>query len=318
MNYLYLDPSFKPFGSTEIYHDTKTYSGGEENVRIKTLSLELITSLNDHVGLDQDITIVHRCNSSSDLMRIIIANDALKNAGAKKIHLFLPYLPYARQDSIHVEGESLSIKVFANLINSCKFESVTLFDPHSNVGPALIENVKIDNERYYRFVRLCLSDIISKTKSSIDDIKIVSPDAGAYKKIFKTCKEIKFDGGIVICNKARNLKTIEIESLVVVGDVKDKVCIIIDDICDGGRTFAEVGQQLKEKGARAVYLIVTHGIFSYGEDQIKAGINHVWSTNSFKSYESDFVTFIDIGNISIMKLFMSITNDEFSTIIPKQ
>ncbi len=302
MNYLYLDPNFKTFGSNEIYHDTKTYSGGEENVRVKSSSLQLLSNLSSIPNLESDVTIVHRCNSSSDFMRILLANDALKIAGVKKIHLYMPYLPYARQDSIHVEGESLSVKIFANIINSCEFESVTLLDPHSNVGPALIDNVKIDNERYYKFVRMCVADIVHYSQSSIDDIKIVSPDAGAYKKIFKTCKEIKYNGDIIICNKARNLKTIEIESLIVVGDVKDKICILIDDICDGGRTFAEVGKQLKDKGAKAVYLIVTHGIFSYGEDQIKEGVDHVWSTNSFKSFESDFITFIDVGTVQKMKI----------------
>jgi ribose-phosphate pyrophosphokinase len=70
--------------------------------------------------------------------------------------------------------------------------------------------------------------------------------------------------------------------------------VIIDDICDGGRTFAELGAQLKEQGAALVFLIVTHGILSYGEEQLKPHIDHMWMTNSFRDYESEFATLLKL------------------------
>lgn len=98
MRYLYLDKTFKPFGEgAEINYDASTFKGGEEHVRIKNLRID-----------KEQVTIVSRCNSSTDVMRILMANDALKRVGGvEKIHLYIPYLPYARQDKVMVDGEAL-------------------------------------------------------------------------------------------------------------------------------------------------------------------------------------------------------------------
>jgi ribose-phosphate pyrophosphokinase len=285
MKYLYLDQKYKPFltdmsSSSEITHESKTWAGGEEHIRITYVyPLE-----------NEKVVIVSRCNTSSEVMRILMANDALQRLGVETIHLFVPYLPYARQDDVMNQGEALSCKVFADLINTCGFKSVSVLDPHSNVEIAQIKNFKILVNEYYRFV----TEAFTKISKTINGTPcVVSPDSGAYKKIFKTCSAIGFNGDIVSANKARNLATGEIISLTISGDVKDRDCVIIDDICDGGRTFAEVAEQLKALGAKSVFLIATHGIFSYGEDQLKPNIDHVYTTNSFREFKSDFITFLE-------------------------
>ena len=279
MLYLNLDPEFKPFNREEILHLSSTFKGGEEHIKITKSNPE------------EEVTITHRVNSSSDLMKVVLANDALQRIGHKDIHLYIPYLPYARQDRVMVEGEPLSIKVFANIINACQFASVTVLDPHSDVGPALIDRVKIETN--HTFVRKVFLDL---SLSGIDhnQIAVISPDAGAYKKIYKTCESIEFTGELVLCNKVRNLKTGEIIKQTVDGNVTDKVCVIIDDICDGGRTFIELAKQLKDKGAKSVILIITHGIFSYGVEPLQPMVDHVYSTDSFREFQSDYVTFINI------------------------
>ena len=299
MKYLYLDPTFKPFGTDdEIKCTFSTWKGGEEHCRIE----EPLQSFIDHLDPDGEggffpvykpVKIVSRANNSSEVFRILLAQDALFRMGIEEIHLFTPYLPYARQDQVMVKGESLSSKVYARQINSCNFKTVSMIDPHSGVGPALLDRPKILGQGYLDFVKIAFSQISDSNPC------VVSPDAGAYKKIYKTCEGINFKGDIVLCNKVRNLATTEIINLTVVGDVKDRTCVIIDDICDGGRTFAELGKQLKEMGAKAVYLIVTHGLFSYGEEQLKPHVDHVWSTDSFRSFESEFVTFIPLNNKTI-------------------
>jgi ribose-phosphate pyrophosphokinase len=279
MIYLNLNPEFTPFQGEEVLHQSSTFKGGEEHVKI--------TKSNPH----EEVTITHRVNSSSDLMKVVLANDALQRIGHERIHLYIPYLPYARQDRVMVEGEPLSIKVFANVINACQFTSVTVLDPHSDVGPALIDRVNIVTN--HAFVESAFYDLHLK---GIDhnQIAVISPDAGAYKKIYKTCESIKFTGELVLCNKVRNLKTGEIIKQTVDGNVTDKVCVIIDDICDGGRTFIELAKQLKDKGAKSVILIITHGIFSYGVEPLQPMVDHVYSTNSFREFQSDYVTFINI------------------------
>jgi ribose-phosphate pyrophosphokinase len=279
MLFLNLDPQFKPFSGREIEFEKFTFKGGEEHIKIFDFRP------------NEEITIVHRINSSSDLMLLILANDALQRIGHKQIHAYIPYLPYARQDRVMVKGEPLSIKVFANLINSCNFSSVTLLDPHSDVGPALIDRVKIVTN--YEIVQQAFYDLHLK-RIEHRDIAMISPDAGAYKKIYKTCERIGFTGELVLCNKVRDLKTGNIIKQTVDGNVIDKVCVIIDDICDGGRTFIELGKQLKEKGAKSVILIVTHGIFSFGTEPLQGVIDHVYSSKSFREFKSDYVTFLNL------------------------
>lgn len=277
---LNLDPEFNPFmDATPLDFECFTFKGGEEHIKIK----EFLPHL--------PVTITHRINSSSDLIRVVMANDALRRIGHKEIHLYMPYLPYARQDRVMVKGEPLSIRVFAQIINSCNFESVTVLDPHSDVGPALIDRIQIDTN--HEFVKLALHDLHLKGIDH-DQIAVISPDAGAYKKIYKTCESAQFTGSLVLCNKVRNLKTGEIINMSFDGDVTDKVCLIIDDICDGGRTFIELGNQLKSRGAKSVILIVTHGIFSYGTEPLVGVIDSVYSTDSFRTFLSHFVKFIQI------------------------
>jgi ribose-phosphate pyrophosphokinase len=279
---LNLDPEFRPYPEDSLEYKTFTFKGGEEHIEI------------DKTNDNTSVIITHRINSSSALMRVILANDALRRLGYREVHLYIPYLPYARQDRVMVEGEPLSIRVFADLINACKFDSVTVLDPHSDVGPALIDRIIVDTN--HEFVEESFESLVKKQGHRSSEIAVISPDAGAYKKIYKTCEKIqhRFSGTIISANKVRNLKTGVIQSLTFDGDVANKVCVIIDDICDGGRTFIELAKQLKSQGAKRVYLIVTHGIFSYGVEPLKEHLDGVFSTNSFRSFDSEFVEFIEI------------------------
>ena len=297
MKYLYLQQDFKPFTNSSITdsrlmfkdwisNEVSTFKGGEEQIRIT-----------DPIKEDDEVIIVSRATSSTEVMRILMANDALQRLGVKNIYLFIPYLPYARQDRVMVQGEALSIKVFANLINSCNFKQVSVLDPHSDVGMALLNNSKNLTDLYYEYVRKVVFHIVVTDSIKSGKVAIISPDAGAYKKIYKTCENIQFKGDLIICNKNRNLQTNEITGTSITGKVKGKTCIIIDDICDGGRTFAELGKALKEAGAEKVILVVTHGIFSYGEDQIKGPVDHVYTTDSFRDIESDFITLVKLETL---------------------
>ena len=273
MLYLNLDPNFKPFswGTSDISHESFIFSGGEVHIKLKDFLPH------------EEVTIVHRVNSSADLMKVVMANDALQRAGHKEISLYMPYLPYARQDRVMTKGEPLSIKVFTQIINSCNFKRVTILDPHSDAGPALLDQVEIIPN--YTFVSIAFGRLSTDFGIDMSEVVVVSPDAGAYKKIFKTCENVGFKGGLVLCNKVRNLSTNEIIKISFDGDVEGKNCVIIDDICDGGRTFIELGKQLKEKGASRVFLFVTHGIFLYGEEPLMGTIDHVYTTRSFRDFD---------------------------------
>jgi ribose-phosphate pyrophosphokinase len=256
------------FGSNDIV-ELKKFAGGECHVKF----------LKEFDETDS-VRINSRLNSSDDVMNVCLAVDALRNMHVPYIEVFFPYTPYARQDRVMVPGEPLSIKVFANIINSLNLNKVMVFDAHSDVCVALLNNCQ--NIPNYEMVNYFL------TKLSIKDYTLVSPDLGAYKKIDKVAQKINYKGQIATGIKIRDLTTGQIvKSNVNTDDLKGNPCIVIDDICDGGRTFIELAAALKEKNAGDLYFIASHGIFSHNAlDRLKeAGYKSVCSSNSVSTIE---------------------------------
>jgi len=209
------------------------------------------------------------------------------------VNLTIPYVPYARQDRIAEAGESLSIGVMANLINSMGFKRVTIYDPHSDVTPALINNLEV----------VSLEQIVSRselvTLVSEKEMTIVSPDAGAVKKVQKLAQKLNTTN-LVIGSKVRDSLTGEITGTKIEGDVEGKDVIIFDDICDGGRTFIELSKVLKKMSANEIYLYVTHGIFSKGLEVLKPYFTHIFSSFSFlkkAAEDENFLTILKRGEL---------------------
>ncbi|WP_460217797.1 ribose-phosphate diphosphokinase [Psychroserpens sp. MEBiC05023] len=265
---LNLDPSFQPFGNRQnIQFESFTFSGGEPHIKI-------LSTLN----VSESVTITIRIRSFNDLGLLLVAVDALRRLGVTSIMLFLPYMPGARQDRVMIPGEALSVKVYANLINELNLESVIVFDPHSEVTPALLNNCKvIDN---HNFIKQVVDDIKSK-------IILISPDGGALKKIYKVSE---FLGGlpVVECSKQRNIKNGKLEGFKVYEeDLNGRSCLIVDDICDGGGTFIGLAEALKTKNAGDLYLAVSHGIFSKGSVILKQHFTKIYTTDSFRTLDED-------------------------------
>lgn len=224
-------------------------------------------------------------NSYEDLHTILSATDGLKNLGATNIHLDIPCFFAQRSDRPFEEGGGFDLAQVVRDIAGEGYKSVTLLHPHSDVLPAMMRVLRIrtiikDNMSLVKFAlkNMLVDDLI--TKGSIDaaipsDIVLVSPDAGAYKQTYKIAQESHFP--LVPANKYRDGKGPRVE---VHGEVKDKVCLIIDDYCDGGRTFIELATKLKEQGAKSVFLCVTHGLFSAGLEPLFKVLEGVYTTNS--------------------------------------
>ena len=173
-----------------------------------------------------------------------------------------------------VTGEAVSVKVYANLINGQNYESVSIFDPHSEVTPALLNNCKvIDN---YEFIE-------NVTQQLSKDLVLISPDGGALKKIYKVAAHLqKYQ--VVEGSKSRDVKTGQLTGFKVYAeDLQGKDCLIVDDICDGGGTFLGLAQELKAKNAGNLYLAVSHGIFSRGFEELEKVFTKIFTTDSFKT-----------------------------------
>lgn len=248
--------------NSELEYDFFEFSGGEIHIKIKQPNL--IST--------QNIMISARLENSLEVMKLIMLVNAVKLCLPKSIHLYLPYLPYARQDRVCDNGEAFSLKVFCNLINDLKLDSVTIMDCHSEVGAALLNDVyNISNVEFIKGLGINTSEMI-----------LISPDAGSNKKIGKLAQYVPFDS-IVKCDKYRNVKTGQLTGFeVFTNDLEGKPCIIVDDICDGGGTFMGLAQELIKKNAGKLYLIVTHGIFSKGFDDLEQYFEKIYCTDSIK------------------------------------
>jgi ribose-phosphate pyrophosphokinase len=243
----------------------------------------------DIFNITDDIRIATRLNSFSDLEILICATKALRNITTKPIHLYVPYFLGSRSDrKFGLGGVNYLKEVICPIINSLDFATVEVLDPHSDVLEACLNN----------FVKLPTNYLVKQALTQIDNkdgaqnrVCLVSPDAGAYKKIFDVAQKFNIDN-IITASKVRDLKTGAIlrTEIPILNQHKDLKYIIIDDICDGGRTFTELAKVMKQSRPTAkLYLIVTHGIFSAGFDELGKYFEQIYTTNSYKDIDNELV-----------------------------
>ncbi|GGG12061.1 hypothetical protein GCM10011344_10920 [Dokdonia pacifica] len=226
-----------------------------------------------------DLHISLRGNTYEDLFTAASIKDAwdayhaLEKSATTTLTLYC--LIGQRSDRRFHEKESFDLKVITRFINSMRFDLVQILHPHSDVSLALIENaIQIDHFEY-----------VQKTYHTIGNPVLVSPDAGAYKTSHSIAERL--EANLIPSNKVR----IDGKPMISIqGDVKNKECLIVDDIADGGRTFKLLAEELKNQGATKVFLYVTHAQFNYGFDEVKQSIDHVYCTNSYRDIEDPFVT----------------------------
>ncbi|WP_051376739.1 ribose-phosphate diphosphokinase [Burkholderia sp. WSM2232] len=241
------------------------FPGGEMHVTVDT-----------SVPADELLITAHLPDSAA-VMTLLMATDALRRAymGAP-VALRMPYVPYARQDRVANVGEALSAKVFCDLINAQRYARVTIEDPHSDVVAALLERVVIDDP----------VPSLRRAVAHIERPTLVAPDAGARKRVSRLAKALELD--VVFADKMRDTRTGKITGTQVQGELPDTPLLVVDDICDGGRTFTELADALRAQQAvqgihRELYLYVTHGIFSKGLDPLLTRYATVFSRNNWTS-----------------------------------
>jgi ribose-phosphate pyrophosphokinase len=261
--------------NSDIKYKVSKYPDGQQSI---TLDLP-DTDLHEKIT----VSITSRLNLFRDLEVIIAANQALREFSyVENVKLNVPYFLGARSDRKFEAGTSNYLKtVICPIINSQNFSRVTVLDPHSDVLEACLNNYHKHNN--HRLVKDALSKIDNRDGAQ-DRICLVSPDAGAYKKIFDVAKEFNIDR-IITASKVRDIKTgkilrTEIPTLDQHADLK---YVIIDDICDGGRTFIELAKAIKgSRPSAKVYLVVTHGIFSSGFAELTQYFEGIYTTNSYR------------------------------------
>lgn len=273
--------------NSEFRYKISKFPDGQQCVDIENAN-----TLRTDILRNREVTIKSRLNDFKDLELIISATASLKELGLNKIDLYIPYLLGGRSDRKFQEGGSNYIKsVIAPIINLQGYNKVTVYDPHSDVAEACINNFeKVTNKDLVEFA---LIDITNDIYS--DDTTIISPDAGSLKKVFDVAQHYNRER-VVIASKHRNLSTGEItHTEVPIIESDSNKFVIIDDICDGGRTFIEIAKVIlekrpKEKHNTKIYLIVSHGIFSKGFKELNKYFDGIYTTDSYFDMNNDSFT----------------------------
>lgn len=285
---------------SNIKYKISKFPDGQQNIKI--LGIPAIFGGGLEVGFSFDfnkVQIKARLNNWFDLELIVATIASLRNLHIQHIELFVPYFLGARSDRKFEEGGNHYLKnVICPVINSLKLNKVTVLDPHSHVLEAFITNfAKVDNTNLVRFAFGMINMGKTIKKSIYENYILVSPDAGASHKIYKLAEKIGYKGDIITCSKERDTEgnltktnvpiTGEQHIMLHTGPYKD--FIIIDDICDGGRTFINIAKEIKEyfhesgKTESKIYLIVTHGIFSAGFKELSKYFDGIYCTNSYST-----------------------------------
>jgi ribose-phosphate pyrophosphokinase len=153
-----------------------------------------------------------------------------------------------------------------------------VIDPHSDVIEGVIDNVYVVDQA--ELLSMVEADFIQEYQD------VISPDAGAYKKVFKVAQ--KFDRGVIRADKIRNLSDGSLSGFeVYANDLSGRSVLIVDDICDGGGTFVGLAKKLREKGAKSVGLYVSHGMFTKGVEILKEHIDKIYCYTYYGSNSKD-------------------------------
>jgi ribose-phosphate pyrophosphokinase len=187
-------------------------------------------------------------------MELLIMTDALKRASARRITAVIPYFGYARQDRKSAARTPISAKLVANLITKAGVDRVLTMDLHAGQIQGFFD-IPTDN----LFASPVFALDIKHHMSNHHDLTVVSPDVGGVIRARDMAKRI--GAGLAIVDKRRSGPG-EVENMTVIGEVRDRTCVMVDDLCDTAGTLCKAAELLKEEGARAVHAYISHGVLS--------------------------------------------------------
>merc|ERR1711965_1229331 len=191
--------------------------------------------------------------ANDHVMELLVTIDALKRGSAKRITAVIPYFGYARQDRKTGPRTPISAKLVANLITTAGADRVLTMDLHAGQIQGFFD-IPLDN---LYASRLFINDIKENIKD--EELVFVSPDVGGVLRARSFAKKLNAD--LAIIDKRRDAPGIS-NAMNVIGTVKDKKCIIVDDLVDSGGTICNAAIALLDNGATSVYGYCSHGVYS--------------------------------------------------------
>lgn len=237
--------------------------------------------------VDKEVIILQSLSSPTDhhIIEFLMLVDALRRRGAREITAIIPYMGYSKQDKIFREGESLSVKVVAQMLQIMPLSRLITFDLHNQAILGFFD-IPVTN------LPATSLFITHFQKQNLANYLVVAPDAGAAKKSSAFAASIGLD--VVYIDKKRDLNTGEVKINGISGEVKGKNIIIVDDMVATGSTLEECSKYLLALGAQSVTIAVTHFLNVQGVAQklISSGISQIITTNTidFTLPSSKFIT----------------------------
>lgn len=215
---------------------------------------EIMVEIGENIR-GRDVYIVQStcCPTNDSLMELLIMMDAMKRASAAKITAIIPYYGYARQDRKVAPRTPITSKLVADLLTVAGADRVVTVDLHAGQIQGFFD-IPVDN----LYAAPVILDYIKKNLPT-ESIVMVSPDAGGTERARAHAKRLGCS--LAIIDKRRPGPNIS-EVMHLIGDVKDKVAILLDDMVDTAGTLTNGAKALKEHGARSIYACATHGVLS--------------------------------------------------------
>jgi ribose-phosphate pyrophosphokinase len=270
-----------------IQRKTFQFSAGETQVRLNHLPQGI-----------RKIHVIADVSNSQTLVELLLTLDAINNLEYQgPVKLFFPYLPYSRQDRACAPGEAFALSVLVNCLVPYlgAGDTITTWDVHSNVAQTLFDS-KFEGV----FENVTAASLLQnfELEKDVASTIVIAPDKGAVDRATEVQESLGLSE-TVYATKVRNPDNGEILRTEVPEEVnyRGKNLLIVDDICDGGRTFIELAKVLRDYEPSRIDLYVTHGIFSKGFEVFEDLIDHfyvanVLSNNSFYEQLPSNLTFL--------------------------
>jgi ribose-phosphate pyrophosphokinase len=211
-------------------------------------------------------------------MEFLLLADALERLGVRHINVVIPWMGYSKQDKVFREGEPIGAKVVANLVSNAYVKRAFLLDLHNSSTPGFFSIPTMHLSANQEFVKYAKENI------DLSQAIIASPDFGGLKRSRVFADQLGLD--LANIDKHRDLHSGEITAVDIHGDVAGKTAIIFDDCILSGGTAIEANNILKERGAKEVILMITHGVFGGGaEERLQnSSIDSIIVTNSIEQH----------------------------------
>ncbi|MBQ3641228.1 ribose-phosphate pyrophosphokinase [bacterium] len=231
-------------GIQPIDTTVKKFANGETYVNIA----------GDMRGKDIYLMPANNPNVNDNLMETYLKADAAKRAGAKKVIAVMPNFDYARQEKKTEAGEPIAAKLNMDLLKTSGVDELITEDFHTLALEGFASrSMPVTHLESMPLMRDYLKD------KGIKDMVIVSPDAGGIKRADKLAKALDCEKAIIYKHREKHNEAIAED---VIGDVKDKNCVLYDDLIDTAGTITEASKLLRKKGAKDIYIFATHGLFN--------------------------------------------------------